>query len=67
MIKKLKFMPYAQAQVIQFDDGSVSLISYTTSVAHISANGFLTVYGLYSMTTRRHISAFIKEYSTAIL
>lgn len=67
MIKKLKFMPYAQAQIIVFDDGSVSLISYATSVAHISKNGFLTVNGLYSMTTRRHIGAFIKEYSNGTL
>lgn len=67
MIKKLKFMPYAQAQVIEFDDGSMSLISYTTSVAHLSKNGFLTVYGLHSMTTRRHIGAFIKEYSNGTI
>ena len=62
-MKKLSAMPYAQATVYTFDNGAISLISYTTSVAHISNNGWLTIHGLYSQTTRRHISAFVKEYA----
>jgi threonine aldolase len=62
-IKKLSAMPYAQAHVEIHEDGAVSLFSYVTLVAHITADGWLTVYGLYSMTTRKHISAFMREYA----
>lgn len=60
---KLSAMPYAQARVAHFDDGAVTLISYATAVAHIDADGWLSVNGLYSMTTRKHIGAFVKEYA----
>ena len=66
MIKKLTKIPTGQAKVIIFDDGGISLISYETSVVHISANKFLTVYGLYSATTRKHISAFMAEYAAPL-
>lgn len=62
-IKKLSAMPYAQAHIEIHEDGSVSLFSYVTLVAHITVDGWLTVYGLYSMTTRKHISAFMREYA----
>jgi threonine aldolase len=62
-IKKLSAMPYAQAHIEIHEDGAVSLFSYVTLVAHITADGWLTVYGLYSMTTRKHISAFVREYA----
>lgn len=61
-IKKLSRMPYAQAHV-EIHDGTISLFSYVTMVADIDKDGWLTVYGLYSNTTRRHISAFMKEYT----
>lgn len=59
--KTLSRMPYAQAKVI-IEDGEIYLKSYNTIVACI-IDGYLTVNGLYSMTTRRHISAFAKEYA----
>lgn len=62
-IKKLSAMPYAQAHIEIHEDGSISLFSYVTLVAHITADGWLTVYGLYSATTRKHISAFMREYA----
>jgi threonine aldolase len=62
-IKKLSAMPYAQAHVEIHEDGSISLFSYVTLVAHITADGWLTIYGLYSATTRKHISAFMREYA----
>lgn len=61
-IKKLSAMPYAQAHVEIFDSGDIALVSYTTVVVGVTKNGFVTVDGLYSMTTRRHISSFAKEY-----
>ena len=61
-MKKLAKMPYAQAHVEILHDGTIVLVSYKTRVAQILPNGWLTVYGLYSMTTRRHISAFMSEY-----
>ena len=56
----LKAMPYAQAK-IRRDTNRVALISYTTTVCEI-IGGVLVVHGLYSMTTRRHISAFAREF-----
>lgn len=56
----LKTMPYAQATVI-IDGGNIHLQSYETIVAYIS-DSVLVINGLYSMTTRKHIKAFVKEY-----
>lgn len=68
MKRPLKSMPYAQAYVIEEENGDMSLVSYTTLVAQIN-DGWLSVYGLYSKTTRKHIGAFMREigcdYSTA--
>jgi hypothetical protein len=60
-IKKLKSMPYANAFVEIIDDKNFNLWSYRTLVCKVEDN-ILTVNGLYSMTTRKHISAFVKEY-----
>lgn len=62
-IKKLERMPYANAKVEKYDDGSIRLISYTTPVIDIDKNGIMYVHGLFSATTRKHISAFMKEYT----
>ena len=63
---KLAKMPYAQACVIITDDGTVLLKSYETIVAAITPERWLTIYGLYSMTTRKHISAFLAEWAAPI-
>ena len=60
---KLSAMPYAQATVCKFDNGDIILVSYVTEVASIDSQGWLSVRGLYSMTTRKHIGAFVKEYA----
>ena len=63
MTLTLTKMPYAQARVQTYERGRIiQLISYKTKVADI-VDGWLTVYGLYSQTTRRHISAFVQEYA----
>ena len=61
-IKKLTAMPYAQAHVEIDEQGNIYLFSYVTLVASIE-KGWLKVYGLHSMTTRRHIGAFCREYA----
>lgn len=61
-VKKLTEMPYAQAEVVINNSGSTYLVSYTTTVAEIDKDGWFSVNGLYSMTTRKHLSAFAKEY-----
>lgn len=61
-IKKLSAMPYAQAHVEICEDGSVYLFSYVTCVAMVDADGWLTIFGLYSQTTKRHIGCFMAEY-----
>jgi hypothetical protein len=56
-------MPYAQATVRKYEDGTIVLQSYSTAVAYIEPDGRLYIRGLYSATTRRHIGAFVKEYA----
>lgn len=63
MEKNLSAMPYAQAKVIIMDNGNIILRSYYTDAAMIRSDGWLAINGLYSMTTRKHIGAFVKEYA----
>lgn len=60
--EKLKAMPYAQAHIVRRTNAIV-LVSYTTEVAAI-IGGQLIVNGLYSATTRKHISAFCRQFGT---
>lgn len=61
----LSAMPYAQAKVLVMDNGNIVLRSYYTGVATLTAEGWLTIHGLYSATTRKHIGAFMREYAKA--
>ena len=61
-IKCLKKMPYSNAHIKIYDDGTIELWSCRTLVVVISYDGWCHVYGLYSRTTRRHIGAFAAEY-----
>ena len=61
-IRKLSAMPYAQAHVETDEEMCHTLFSYVTRVAELDNDGWLTIFGLYSMTTRKHISAFLREY-----
>lgn len=58
---KLNSMPYAQATVIFSGKNDITLRSYATDVIIIS-EGWLICTGTYSQTTRKHISAFMREY-----
>lgn len=59
---KLKLMPYAKAFTLT-DGKTIQLWSYKTCVALIDAQGWLYIYGLYSQTTKRHIGAFMREFT----
>ena len=61
MIKTLTAHPYANCKVIINDD-LIQLRSYSTIVAEIRG-GWLTIFGLYSATTRKHIGDFVREYT----
>ena len=64
MEKKLKYIPYGQAKVRDYRDIGEDMIvlqSYSADVI-IVHNGWFECTGLYSMTTRKHISAFMREY-----
>lgn len=64
MIRTLKKMPYAQAKTRDYSDIGRNLRilqSYATDVIIVD-DGLLECTGLYSMTTRKHISAFLREY-----
>ena len=63
MIMKLSKIPYANAYVKIDNDGTTTLVSYVTPVVAIGADGWIKCNGLYSMTTRRHISRFMDEYT----
>ena len=60
-IKKLSAIPYGNAFVEIVDEHTFYLWSYRTLVCVVE-NDWLTVNGLYSATTRRHIGAFMREY-----
>ena len=59
---KLKNHPYAQCSVRVQIDGTLVFTSYNTDVIYIDKDGWLYVSGLYSMTTRKQIGYFLKEY-----
>jgi len=52
---------YASTYVRTFEDGTVQLVSYTTTVIEIDPEGWMIVNGLYSMTTIKHIGWFMRE------
>ena len=60
-IEKFAAHPYAAARIVRHDNGAVSLVSYQTTVIEINPEGWLTVTGLYSMTTIKHIGWFMRE------
>lgn len=62
MIKKLNYHPYAQCFVSTDPKVGIHFYSYRTLVITIDNDGWLTCYGLYSMTTRKQISWFMREY-----
>lgn len=65
--RKLKNHEYAQAHIEIDNDADriiYRLVSYSTHVATVyetAAGWFLDCYGLYSMTTRRHIGWFLDD------
>lgn len=63
-INKLKYSPYAQCcYTVEMDKKGnkiIHLISYQTEVITIR-NNTLHCTGLYSMTTRKHITYFLRE------
>lgn len=60
--RPLKNMPYAQATVIISEKNDITLRSYATDVV-IIVDGWMSCTGTYSQTTRKHISAFMKEFN----
>ena len=59
--KRFEGHEQAQAQVYYYDNGAKVLISYTTAVIMVDAEGWLKVSGLYSRTTIKHIGWFMRE------
>jgi len=53
---------YAATYVRTWEDGQVDLVSYSTTVIIIRPDGWMTVTGLYSMTTIKHIGWFMREH-----
>lgn len=59
-IRKFEEHTAAQAAIIYYDDGTLALRSYATIVATVDSASWLTVNGLYSRTTIKHISWFMR-------
>lgn len=76
--RRLQTMPAAQAGIIDgiimYDQithrahkaPGVTLMSYATPAATLTAGGILTIDCLCSASTRRHVSAFLREFAPAI-
>lgn len=60
-IRKFADHPAAACRIVTFDDGTVSLQSYSTYVIDIDHDGWMKVYGLFSRTTIKHIGWFMRE------
>ena len=58
----MKFQGHEQAAatINYYEDGSMALVSYSTTVATVDAEGWLHINGLYSRTTIKHIGWFAK-------
>lgn len=71
MKTRLKFAPYASACAVHYDSPrSVSLVSYNTRVLDLlydtdMPEPVLKVRGTWSVTTQKHMRAFIREYIDA--
>lgn len=63
-IKKLTDHRYSQCHV-EITDAAIHFFSYSTLVCSID-DGWLSCSGLYSMTTRKQIGWFLKEYAPRI-
>ena len=67
--KQFEGHEHAAAKINYYDNGSFSLVSYSTTVATIDNEGWLHVNGLYSRTTIKHIIWFMRligsNYQTA--
>lgn len=56
---------YANTYVRVYDNGAEEMISYTTKVLELSPEGWVTCYGLYSMTTIKHIGWFMRSHDSS--
>ena len=60
----MKFAGHEQAaaKINYYDNGAISLVSYSTTVITIDEAGWLHVNGLYSRTTIKHIGWFMRSF-----
>lgn len=71
MKSNLKFAPYSSARALHYDSPrSVSLVSYNTRVIDLlydtdTPEPVIKVRGTWSVTTQRHMRAFVREYIDA--
>ena len=61
--KKFNGHTSAQAYIRTFSNGTIQLISYNTVVIEISPEEIMTINGLYSRTTIKHIGWFMHNYN----
>ena len=53
---------YGKAKVVQLDNGTVALQSYSTIVGRIEKGEFVRTWSGYSATTMRHVNAFLAAF-----
>lgn len=59
--KKFSEHKSAQAKKEYYENGTIALVSYSTTVAVVNPEGWLSIRGLYSRTTIKHIGWFMRE------
>lgn len=66
-MKSMKFEGHkkAAAKINLYDDGSMELVSYKTTVITVDPEGWLHIENTYSMTTIKHIGWFAKMVGTS--
>lgn len=67
--KRFQGHEQAAAKINYYENGAFELVSYKTTVITVDKDGWLHINGLYSRTTIKHISWFMKlvgmSYQTA--
>lgn len=64
--RPLKYIPYGSCGILETKD-NIYLKSYTTMVLRLEKKtGWIWCSGLYSRTTIKHISAFLKEFCPGV-
>lgn len=63
--ERLSLCPYGSCGIIKHNDGTITLVSYTTCILDLTSDGWLVprFNPAYSRTTIKHVGYFMKEFT----